>query len=388
MIFSFSSVVNMTFACCILTSALTLLIRHNKVIARFGTPLILGIIVALMLRFLIPIEFPFTKTIFIYEIYPAVYLFLIDDMLSLGNLHFSICDILLMIWIIGSIFLFVRSIVQYMTLRKTYYACKCIDNSNIINIVDKISTEFNKSKSFTIVEFSNIGSPLIFGIMHPYIVLPNISFTDEEWYFILKHELTHYYHKHLVLKLICEVMCNIYWWNPASYIIRHFLKLIMEMDADANAVDTLSKADTYQYINCLTKIAQRQAHQKSPFEWSVTFISTPKTYLGKRSNYLLENINRPPKLVFPAFLTGAIFVVLFLCSIFFIFEPSNYKNVSFPGTWSFMDEGCFLIENDNNTYSLYINWRYNTDRFTVPTDDPYVKIYNNLMEAYKYEVKK
>lgn len=388
MIFSFSTVINMTVACCILTSALALLIRHNRVIARFGTPLVLTIILLLIIRFLIPVEFPFTKTIFIYEIYPAIFLFLVEDFFTLGNLNFSICDILLAIWIVGSIILFLQSISQYITLKQKYSACNSIKKSNIVHIVDNINIEFNRKKIFAIVECCDVSSPLVFGIIHPCIVLPNISLTDDEWYYILKHELSHYYHGHLILKLICEIMCIIYWWNPATYIIRYFLKLIMEMDADAKAVSTLSEAHTYQYLNCLAKIAKMQIQQKLTYEWSVTFISTPKTYLGKRSNYLLENVENPKKLIFPAFVTVLVFTTFLLCSIFIIFEPSNYKNVSHPGTWSFEDEGCFFIENDDNTYSLYINWKYDMNKLTIPTNDPNIKIYKNIMEAYKNENKK
>ena len=82
--FSFSSLINMTVACCILTGIFYLLLRHNKMLSHFGTSLVLGVTSIVILRFLIPVELPFTKSVYIYNVYPDIYHFFIDDFATIN----------------------------------------------------------------------------------------------------------------------------------------------------------------------------------------------------------------------------------------------------------------------------------------------------------------
>lgn len=386
---SFSTVINITVGSCILTAIFGLLIRHNRMIAHFGTTLLLGITFLLMLRFLFPVEFTFTKSIYIYNVYPALYHFFADNHLLFGKLQLSICDILLGIWIVGSCILFLRSALQYVKLKHFFSHCKPFDNDHLLQVLDRVNAELGSKKQFQVIEVPDIYSPMIFGIFRPYILVPRLELSTGDWHYIFRHELTHYYHGHLILKMLFEFLCDIYWWNPAVYFLRRFMKLLTEMNADRGATSGLSEEDTCRYIHCLANVAAYQAYQKSTYEWTVTFVSPPKTYLKKRGQYLLENMGIPrQRFYLPTTLIGVLFGLFFVGSVFLIFEPSSYEDFSIPNTWDFSDEGCFLLRNEDGTYSLYIDWKYNADWQTAPTDDPYIQIYNNLKEAQRLETQK
>ena len=108
--FSFSSLINMTVACCILTGIFYLLLRHNKMLSHFGTSLVLGVTSIVILRFLIPVELPFTKSVYIYNVYPDIYHFFIDDFATINGFSINLCRLLAGVWITGSVLLFCRSI--------------------------------------------------------------------------------------------------------------------------------------------------------------------------------------------------------------------------------------------------------------------------------------
>lgn len=42
---------------------------------------------------------------------------------------------------------------------------------------------------------------MIFGIRKPYILIPDLNFSKKEWYYILRHEIAHFYHGDLLIKL-------------------------------------------------------------------------------------------------------------------------------------------------------------------------------------------
>ncbi len=392
--FSFSTIINLTIVSCILTAILGLLMRRSRMLTHFGTPLLLGITFLLILRFFIPVEFTFTHSVYIYDVYPPVYHFFTDALPLPGKQHISIANILFGIWIAVSCILVLRSILQYVQFMHLFSSCHRIEDYTISQIMHRLQSESGKQKHFCIVECPAIKSPMIFGITHPYILLPPIQLSEEYWYFILKHELTHYYRGHLILKLLCQLLCDLYWWNPAVYLLRRFMNLLLEMDADTNVTKALSKEDRQHYLYCLSEISRLQIHRDFPQEWSVTFVSAPKTYLGRRSHYLLTNLEPHRKNFYiPALILSVVCGVFWLLSIFIIFEPSSRPSdlkMDEMGNaiFDFNENGCFLLKNQSGTYTIYIDWKKNTEINTLPDDrafDNGDNIYTTLKEAYQNE---
>ena len=122
--FSLSSLINVTFACCILTGIILLLLRSNRRLVRFGTTFAVVISVAVMLRFLIPVEFAFTRSVYEYKIFYSIYHSIIDDFTAIGTLQISIGDILLVIWITGAIVRLIMVALQYVYFYKFCMACR------------------------------------------------------------------------------------------------------------------------------------------------------------------------------------------------------------------------------------------------------------------------
>ena len=75
------------------------------------------------------------------------------------------------------------------------------------------------------LEFKNslydVSTPIIAGYIRPIIYLPDIEFSDSELYYALLHECMHYLHKDLWVKLLIEIICAIYWWNPLIYLLKY-----------------------------------------------------------------------------------------------------------------------------------------------------------------------
>lgn len=389
--FSFSTLINMTVACCILTGIICLLMRYNRMLAHFGTTLILGITCAVMLRFLFPVEFSFTKSVYIYDVYPPIYHFFADDFIRIGNWGISLNTILVCIWLTVSVILFLRSIRQYAKMHQYCSSCKQVENELLFQVLAQVNTEFGKTKHFTVIEACDVHSPMVFGLFKPYIILPPIEQSREEWYYILKHELNHYYHGHLLYKLICELLCDLYWWNPVVYLFRKVLRNIMEMDADKKSTCTLSDNEILDYLQCLSEIARLQTGKLVRYEWTLTFVSPSRTYLMKRSKFLLEKMeHRKPRFFFPAAVLGMTFLLFFAGSVFVIFEPSarpediRYDEFGSP-VFGFSEKGCFYVKNEANTFTLYVNWVDYGEWNVIPTNDSNIKIYTTLEEAYQNE---
>ena len=87
--------------------------------------------------------------------------------------------------------------------------------------------------NFRIVMSETIVSPCIFGIFRPYIVLPKgMDIDDQNLYFIIKHELVHYYNGDLFLKFVLSFLKIVYWWNPLIYLLYNQLVRLLEINTD------------------------------------------------------------------------------------------------------------------------------------------------------------
>uniref|UniRef100_UPI001D010544 M56 family metallopeptidase n=1 Tax=Paenibacillus polymyxa TaxID=1406 RepID=UPI001D010544 len=77
-----------------------------------------------------------------------------------------------------------------------------------------------------LLEITLVNYPIMYGLLRPTIVLPIETYTKEEQYFIMRHELQHYFYKDNWRKQIIEILCALYWWNPFVYILRKQLYIV------------------------------------------------------------------------------------------------------------------------------------------------------------------
>lgn len=395
--FSLSSLINVTFACCILTGIILLLLRGNQRLARFGTTFAVAVSAAVMLRFLIPVEFSFTKSVYVYKVFYSIYHFIIDDFTAIGNIQISICDILLVIWIIGIIARLMIVTYQYVIFYKFCLACPSIKNELILKTFSSVHAEMGKYKRFHLIHSDAVSTPIAFGIFKSFIIIPTLDFDEENWGYVLKHELTHFYHGHLLCKFLCEVMCCLYWWNPAVYLFRMYISTLLEMDVDTKITRSLNEEQVLNYLYCLADVAKLQIQRRkqgSKCPWALTLTSFTDGFFIKRCKFILTCMEKKEKRsIFPMIALGTIMTAFLLTSAFVIIEPSRRleevaAEMDNPDLWNFSQEGCFLLQDGSDTYTLYINWEPRSTWQDIPADDPNVKIYSSLEEAYENEPKK
>ncbi len=78
-----------------------------------------------------------------------------------------------------------------------------------------------------------VDSPMLAGLFHPAILLPDMVFTQEEFKFVLAHELTHCKRRDLWVKVALLMTTAIHWFNPLVYLLGRSLSLYQEASCDA-----------------------------------------------------------------------------------------------------------------------------------------------------------
>ena len=336
--------------------------RKKKFIIYFNVLPILFLILIVLLRLLVNIEFSFTKiihsdTIFLW----AMRFFKLKPLQFLSDsFTIRIIDICLIIWVFGIIFFLCKNCIQDIHFKYLMSKEQVAENECIYSIMNQIAG--NRAEKIRVIETTLVDTPMIAGLMKPTIYLPKIILSDTELYNILLHEWTHYIHKDIWIKFLLKLLCIIYWWNPFLYLLKHDIDDTLEVKCDLSITTKMTENEKTEYLESILKVA-KSLHSKKTLTPSnnIGFITQKKNHsLKERFNYILEYI--PPttkQKISTAFFFGTFFL-FFLSSYLFVIQPYAAPPTEVDGISSYTinPSNSYITKDKNGIYSLYIDGQF------------------------------
>lgn len=160
------------------------------------------------------------------------------------------------IWAAGALFLGVKKALE------THFAGKALRRWNMPNWNRSLEREYRKiCKSMKVKHAprlmlnSRLNTPLLMGFCHPCICLPQTGYTAEEQELILRHELCHYRRKDLWYKLLMNLLCIVYWFNPALWWMKKEADRDIEFLCDETVMETRTVQERILYNRLLARTA-------------------------------------------------------------------------------------------------------------------------------------
>lgn len=351
MAISFMTIINGLFYEALFLIVLALITHKVPVINKFGVQCVYISSVILLIRFLFPVEFKITQNIRCSYVLPQIQNFLYSEQFNVNRNKFSFMSILIVIWVVGILLKVGWKINQ---LYKFHSAVNCylpITNATLENIRKEIQIELGeKEKKIRFYLIPELKTPCLIGLFHPAIILTNIEIQEQYLYYILKHELLHYYHKDIYLKYLIELFGIIYWWNPLYVLLKNKIYGIMEMYTDYIIISNMNKHEVYNYLKCLLHI---MTYNKK-IEMGIAMIDSPVVILEKRFSLAIEQTKNRSDIkkwliIFPT--------TVLLISYLFIIEPYYVPLEINQSSYEFEVDDSYLIY-DNNKYSVYLKGKY------------------------------
>lgn len=213
------------------------------------------------------------------------------DFFSITRLFHSIRDAsfnpFITTWLIGAIIFLFYHLSSYVAFhRKVKYTVRATDNATYLDIMQEQKNHLHITKDIQLLIYNDINSPLLLGFRNPCILLPNNNYTKDQIAFIIKHELTHYKHHDLYIKLLLIVSNALHWFNPIIYLLVREASLTMELycDESVTAKQTLSYRE--QYSLTLLQI-MKSGNSHSPALLSTGFTNYAK-YMKERFLHIMN----------------------------------------------------------------------------------------------------
>lgn len=268
----------------------------------------------LVVRLFTPLEFPITYSVYITDIYEEFCTLLRDTEIK----GINIMTVLFTISLCGTVIITIVKILQYKRL------FRLLSHAKVVRYIDTKNV-FGKTIKIPIKQMKYIDEIFIIGLLHPTIIFPENLVGKEEY--IIQHELEHFKNHDLWYKLLVDILCVIYWWNPFAYIMKRKVSDMLEVRTDFSVVENISKKEKITYVNNILLYAKEKSRMKMGLGLNKS--------LSKVRIYSLLNEKDKQKTKF-----NLVIILMILLSFFIIIEPRGKLNLS---------EGQFTLEN-NNTY--------------------------------------
>lgn len=201
---------------------------------------------------------------------------------------------LVIIWAAGAVAMLGLHVIQYRRMKKTYLggAAECED-SELREHIGRMCREMGIQKAIPIrvlsSEVSPYISPMVFGYLRTYLLLPNVRYSYEEMDAIGRHELVHYRQKDLWYKLLMLVVCDIYWFNPLLRLMKHMAFFDVEYVCDQKATSGMNLDAKKDYSGAILKTL---SGSKNPALAFSTQFSGSKKNIRDRFENIFSSYNR------------------------------------------------------------------------------------------------
>jgi len=282
-------------------------------------------------------------------------------------------------WIVGALVWIVkRGRVYYLTARQIR-SYRLLRNPEFDRTVEKINGEWGKGTKFRLVTAKSETVPCVFGVFRPYIVVPDRNYSSKEIYYILKHEMLHFYRGDMAIRILCEILKSVYWWNPLIYVLANLVVDMQEINVDFEIIRKLPDLEQLDYSDCLVSAIRADGYRKrNPYMAGLKKGSPSVTH--KRIGLMLKSLNMSGrKTVASIMLSVLVICLITLCPSVFIFEPYSIVKEDSEGTIGVREGDIYYVRNSDGTYDVYIDDQYY--KTILERFDKKIRVYNSLMEV-------
>lgn len=175
----------------------------------------------------------------------------------------DITDILLTLWLAGVIACVLwQGIGYYRLIRSLKGKSRSVERADLHTILQEQCADLVIDREIPLRVSSAADCPMLAGFIHPTLYLPDERISRTDAVFIFRHELTHYKHGDLWLKLLLLAARCLHWFNPLVHLIARFAQEDIEAACDDAVVRGHDGAYRRAYGETILRSAIAQSQKR------------------------------------------------------------------------------------------------------------------------------
>ena len=181
-----------------------------------------------------------------------------------ANFAYNFNSMIVVVWFGVATLVFLVCVKRYVSsLNKILQVTQECNSDDVFCIVQKYKKVLNIKKDIRVFISQVNVSPFTIGIIHPIIVLPEVSDTFAQE-FIIYHELCHIKNNDGLIKFLQLLVVGIYWFNPLVYFLNMCLDNVCEQSCDEDVTRYMNYEQCRQYAYLIVNMASMDGMWSSP----------------------------------------------------------------------------------------------------------------------------
>lgn len=313
---------------CIWTSVLVVIMwviqKNKRTLQYFGINNMLILYCFCIVRMLVPIELPITKTVPVEPLYNTVTRFCMKKTVG-GMLQVS--DVILIVWGLGTMINIYLLIKDYRMTKRTIRVCAVKAESLAWELLGTLKEEQPDKREIEVYRMP-YAVPMVSGIFHPVILLPDREYQESDLYYVIKHEYTHILNRDTTVKLLLNVWSCVFWWNPITYLLYNNMEATLELKCDFTVVGKLGNEEKIKYLSAILHMIQNVPKEKEqnslPKNINALYKVHSKPEILKRFQFVSEypEMTKRTKAKYKKYIAVmfGVYIIVFCASYGFVFQ--------------------------------------------------------------------
>mgnify|MGYP001852441641 CR=1 FL=1 len=352
-----------------------LLRKKPGFIRSFGVSTLLFLYFLCFFRMVVPLELPFVQVIGLEKGYAALFELARAGEVALQGFQLNLLELLFILWVGVAVCRFLYFVGRYLWEKRKLERFQHNRSPLAEQVFARVQEESSKHLQVRVFVCPDIPGPMGIGIRKKDILLPHRDYTEEELYYVLQHEYTHFVHRDLTVRFLTCVFVCVFWWNPAVYLLNRDVEQMLEIKCDLAVTDGRSKSEKIAYLTAILSALRDGGEEKNP-----AFPAGTHLLPRRMDNALLERFHmitrgeNAKRASWHRLALLTVSVALLFASYLFVIQPKYDPPTDdyLSGVYEDLDvvEVSYLIAHDDGTYTVVIS---SGDSFLM-TDESVIEI--------------
>lgn len=183
-----------------------------------------------------------------------------DAQASLADQEFtvSLSQVLIIVWLAGIVVFAAWTIISHMRfLRYLRRWRRPVQEPETIRLYNQLGDQLKLRYRPSLYTCDGLHAPMLAGLIHPVLLLPEGMLDGNAAKYALLHELTHYKRRDIWLKTLALVVNIIHWFNPFMWYMVRLVERDTELACDEAALRRLPPEDHAAYGRTILSVVER-----------------------------------------------------------------------------------------------------------------------------------
>ena len=162
------------------------------------------------------------------------------------------------IWIVGGVGILVWNLIAHVRLKRFLKRwASPVQDFQLLPLYNAIGDELGLDRRPRLMTCPGLAAPMLAGLLHPILLLPEQPLAPKELEYALLHELTHYRRRDIWLKALALWVRAVHWFNPLVWLMGRAIEQDTELSCDEAVLRRLPQEEHAAYGKTILSAVER-----------------------------------------------------------------------------------------------------------------------------------